>query len=193
MDTLGASQVRRRSCVKLLLNADYILDIGIVGNPFNSEQKFSNNLQLRSAMNDLPSNRNMFSMFGRQDHPGPFASFGKDHDRAVFPVQQNSALSGYFNQQRQGMQEGVGNPLCVRPDSFNPYMFTQGFDASKPMASTPGFPAMNGMSYATLSGYPNAGMTNVMDNGMGNGLNGGQYQVGNGSSQIHGPPGSFQL
>lgn len=109
------------------------------------------NLAYRSAMQGLPSNRPMSSMFIKSDSQPPFGFYDKENDRASFALQQSGTMPNYFSQNPHNMQSNGLNPLCVQhQDSPGfPYMFGgQPFEPPKP-TSTP-FQSMNVMEYSPL-------------------------------------------
>lgn len=128
--------------------------IGVADGPIDGQQ-FS--LAYRNAMQSLPSNRPMSSIFGKSDsQPPPFGFYDREHDRAPFAMQQSGTMTGtipsYFTQPRHSMQSNGLNPLCVqRQDSPGfPYLFSsQSFDPPKP-TTTP-FQSMNVMEYNSMT------------------------------------------
>lgn len=119
-----------------------------------ANQQFS--LPHRTAMQGLPSNRPMSSMFSKPDNQPAFGFFDKENDRSPFNLQppgtMPSSMNSYFTQARHNMQASGLNPLCVqRQDSPGfPYMFGgQPFDMPKP-TPTP-FQSMNVMDYDPMT------------------------------------------
>lgn len=86
-------------------------------------------------------------MYGRQDNQPSFAFFDKE-DHNTFSLQQAPSLPAYLGQQRQNMQSGGLNPLCVqRQDNF-PFLYG-GFDNSRPSNQT--FQSMGVVDYSGLN------------------------------------------
>lgn len=118
------------------------------------------NLAYRNAMQGLPPNRPMSSMFMKTESQPTFGFYDKENDRAPFALQQSGTMPGtmpgtmqsYFPQSTHNMQSSGLNPLCVqRQDSPGfPYMFSgQTFDPPK---STPTpFQPMNVMEYNSMT------------------------------------------
>lgn len=134
-----------------------LLYTGFGGSSFSGHQMLSH----RAAMQALPSNRPMSSMYGRPlNHQ--FTMYDKENDRNAFSLQQTSNMHGYF-QPRQNMEPGAFNPLCVqRQDNF-PNVYDQVFDSFKPSNVT--FQPMSSMGYSGLHGGINTGLSNGSNNG----------------------------
>ncbi|KAJ4394554.1 hypothetical protein N0V93_003773 [Gnomoniopsis smithogilvyi] len=117
----------------------------------------------RNAMQALPSNRPLSSMYGRTDNHR-FVMYDKENGRGVLSMQQPPNSSGYY-QPSQSVQAGAFNPLYVqRPDNFA-NIYGQGFDNFKPSNSA--FQSFNGMDYNGMHG----GMSNRLINDLHNGFN----------------------
>ncbi|KAF3762548.1 hypothetical protein M406DRAFT_332928 [Cryphonectria parasitica EP155] len=145
-----------------------IQDLG--GNPFGGQQV---TIPYRNAMQGLPPNRPMSSLFGRQDTQPPFEFFDKENDRSAFSMQQTSDLPTFLSQQRQNMQSGGLNPLCAQRQGNFPFLYS-GFDVSRPPSTS--FQAINSLDYS--GAHP--GMNNDLINGLGNNST---YQQGHTSTQ----------
>lgn len=137
-------------------------------NPFNNQQS---NLGQRSAMQGLPTNRPLSSMYGRQNNQG-FNLTDKDSGQNAFSLQQsmNETMQAGYYQPRQNLQGGGGyNPLCLQPQQSDSYNHANGtgFDVSKPLDAP--FQSMNGLSYDRPHGLPV--LTGDLHD-LGNGMNG---------------------
>ncbi|KAJ4421385.1 hypothetical protein N0V82_003766 [Gnomoniopsis sp. IMI 355080] len=121
----------------------------------------------RTAMQGLPTNRPLSSMYGRTDNH-QFVMYDKENDRAAFSMQQNTNMPGY-HQPRQSMQPGAFNPLYVQHQDNFANVYGQGFDTFKPCNSA--FQSLNGMGYNGMHGGMNNDLHNGFNNDMTNGLN----------------------
>ncbi|PSR97557.1 hypothetical protein BD289DRAFT_92277 [Coniella lustricola] len=125
-------------------------------------------LPQRSAMQSLPANRPMSSMFGRHNHHTQFALFDKENERNPYAMHRISNLPAFLSQQRQSVQTDGLNPLCVQRQDNLSYLWS-GFDASQE-TNTP-FQTMSMMDYSALN--------SSIANGLNSSMNGGpSYQGG---------------
>lgn len=139
----------------------------MTGSPFGGQQS---SIPYRNAMQGLPSNRPMTSMFGRPDNQRTFGWLDKDGRSiaSAFSSQQPSPndIASFYSQLRQNAPTGGLNPLCVQRPDNSAYLYGQAFDTSR-SATAASFPTIHGMVYNGMSN----GMGNGMSNGMGNGMN----------------------
>lgn len=147
------------------------------GSLFRGQQS---SVPYRNAMQGLPSNRPMSSMFDRPDNQRVFGWLDKENGRSAasaFPSQQPNPndIANFYTQLRQNAPTGGLNPLCVQRQDNSAYLFGQGFDTTR-STTTAGFPAIHGIGY------------NIMNNGMGLGLGNGIGNMGNMGDNVDNGP-----